>query len=107
MGISLRWIFLDEVEATGTAVMAQLEHNVRFDVPDKSPFKYEGKHIRPFGGVNISFLGDFWQFRPTGQICLMSNLFAPKVDQHARAQFIMAMLWYSNISLSMQSWRNN
>ena len=44
--------FLDEVEATGTEVTGQLEHNVRCHVPAKSPFNYKDKKIRLFGGVN-------------------------------------------------------
>ena len=91
---ALRWIFLDEVEATGTEVSGHLEHNVRFHVPAKSPFKYKDKLIRAFGGVNVCFLGDFWQLRPTGQIALMSNPFAQKVLESARAQTIMGMFWY-------------
>ena len=75
---ALRWIFLDEVKATGTEVTGQLEQNVRFHGPAKSPFKYKDKQIRPFGGVNVCCLGVFWQLRPTGQIALMSNPFAVK-----------------------------
>ena len=82
---ALRWIFLDEIEATGTEVTGQLEQNVRFHVPAKSPFKYKDKQIRPFGGVNICCLGDFWQLRPTGQIALMSNPFALQVQESAKA----------------------
>ena len=62
---ALRWIFLDEVEATGTEVTGQLEHNVRCHVPAKRHFKYKDKKIRPFGGVNVCCLGDIWQLRPT------------------------------------------
>ena len=76
---AFRWIFLDEVGATGTEVTGQLEQNVRLHVPAKSPFKYKDKQIPPFGGVNVCYLGDFWQLRPTGQIILMSNPFSVEV----------------------------
>ena len=56
---ALRWIFLDEVEATGTEVTGQLEHNVRSHASAKSPVNYMEEKVRPFGGVNICCLGDF------------------------------------------------
>ena len=104
---ALRWIFLDEVEATGTEVTGQLEQNGRFHVPAKIPFKYKDKQIRPFGEVNVCYLGDFWQLRPTGQIALMSDPFAVPVQECAKAQTIMGMFWYSNLSFSMQRWQGN
>ena len=94
----------DEVEATGTEVTGQLEHNVSFQVSAKSPFKDKDTRPRPFGGVNMCFLGDFWQLRPTGQIALMSNPCAAKVQENARAQAIMGMFWYSDLSFSLQRW---
>eukprot|EP00973_Karenia_brevis_P072960 10134917-Karenia_brevis.AAC.1 len=65
---ALRFIFTNQIEATGAERICQLEHNVRFHSPSKSPFRYDaaGK-VRVFGGVNVLFLGDFWQLRPTGQ----------------------------------------
>ena len=99
---ALRWVFLDEVEATGADVIGQLEHNVRFHVPAKSPFKYKDKKIRTLGGVNICFLGDFWQLRPTGQIALMSNPYVVKSQESARAQTIMGMLWQADSAVLAQ-----
>eukprot|EP00973_Karenia_brevis_P012266 1664951-Karenia_brevis.AAC.1 len=32
---ALRFIFIDEVEATGAETIGQLEHNVRFHIPTK------------------------------------------------------------------------
>eukprot|EP00973_Karenia_brevis_P029149 4021377-Karenia_brevis.AAC.1 len=65
---ALRFIFIDEIEATGAETIGQLEHNVRFHIPSKNVFRYDAeKKVRVFGGVNILFLGDVWQLRPTGQ----------------------------------------
>ena len=46
---------------------------------------------RPFGGVNVFFLGDFWQLRPTGQLAIMSNPYGTKVLDSAKANTIMSM----------------
>ena len=58
---ALRWHLIDEVEAAGAEITGQLEHSVRFNIT-KNKFKYDQQGmVRPFGGVNTCFLGDFWQ----------------------------------------------
>jgi hypothetical protein len=103
---ALRFLFIDEVEATGTEVIGQLDYNVKFHVSSSNAFKYDGnKRLRPFGGVNVFFLGDFWQLRPTGQIAIMSDPFAEKCRENAKAYYIMGMFWYMNFEDSLQPWR--
>ena len=102
---ALRWLWIDEIEATGADIIGQLEHNVRFHVSSKNKFKYDtAGMIRVFGGVNTMFMGDFWQLRPTGQIALMSNPFATKAKENQKARQIMAMFWDPDISYSLQTW---
>ena len=61
--------------------------------------------VRTFGGVNTFFLGDFWQLRPTGQVALMSNPYAQKAIENARARDIMGMFWHTGLSFSLQEWQ--
>ena len=101
---ALRWLWIDEVEATGADTIGDLEHNIRFHISAKSLLKYDSaKNVRVFGGVNV-FMGDFWQLRPTGQIALMSSPFAQKAMEKAKAQQIMNMFWNPGISFSLQQW---
>lgn len=104
---ALRFIFIDEVEATGAETIGQLEHNVRFHVPSKNLFKYDiHKKIRIFGGINVCLIGDLWQLRPTGQVAIMSNPFSTKAMENAKARTIMSMFWDSKISFSLQPWQD-
>ena len=82
---TLRFLCIDEVEATGAETVGKLEFNVRCHVSSKSAFKYYVRadnktDVRIFGGVNTVFFGDFWQLRPTGQIALMSDPRAEKAQ---------------------------
>ena len=91
----MRFLFIDEIEAAGAELLGSMEHNVMSRVSLKSPWRYkaDGKTVRPFGGVNVLYLGDFWQLAPTGQLALMSDVTAPKVLENARGLYIMNMFW--------------
>jgi hypothetical protein len=102
---ALRFLFVDEVEASGAETIGQLENNVQFNISSKNKFKYDAqKRLRPFGGVNTIFLGDWWQLRPTGQVAIMSNPFAQKALENARASETMGMFWYAGLPFSLQPW---
>jgi hypothetical protein len=103
---ALRFLFIDEVEATGAETIGQLEHNLCFHVSSTNKFKYDSKNLpRPFGGVNTLHLGDFWQLRPTGQIAIMSDPFSQKCLESAKASEIMGMFWFQNLDFFLQAWR--
>ena len=100
-----RFLFIDEIEATGADTIGKLEYNVVFNMSSKNKFKYKpDKNTRPFGGINVCFLGDFWQLNPTGQIALMSDVTSGKVRENAAAQYIMNMFWDSGFTDSLQEW---
>ena len=85
---STRFVLIDEIEATGADTIGQLEFKIASHVSPKSSFKYkeDGKTVRPCGGLNMFVLGDFWQLKPTGQIALMSDVYALKFwKAHAEA----------------------
>ena len=67
----LRFLFIDEIEATGADTIGALEAHVTFRISSQSPYKFAPKREdngkvtkgllpRCFGGVNVLFLGDFW-----------------------------------------------
>ena len=100
-----RFLFIDEIEATGADTIGSLEHNVVGHMSSKNEFKYKPDNDwRPFGGMNVCFLGDFWQLNPTGQIALMSDVTSEKVRENATAQYIMNMFWDSGFKDSLQEW---
>ena len=103
---ALRWIFIDEVEALGAETFGELEQTISYHIPSKSPFKRTATGtVRPYGGVNVILSGDFWQQRPPGQISLMSNPFALKVKESARAALSMGMFWFGDLNFSLQTWK--
>ena len=51
-------------------------------------------------------LGDFWQFRPPGQIAITSNPFAPKVCESANAQEAVRMFWNPAVPWALQEWNH-
>ena len=61
----LRWIFIDEVSTAGTGLLAHFENNVRRFTRDHNTWKWRSQSSeRRWGGVNVVYCGDFWQFRP-------------------------------------------
>ena len=94
---ALRWIFIDEVEASDAETIGQLEHNIIVGTSRQSPHYYcwhDGRqHLRPFAGANVCFLEHFWQLRPTGQVALMSNPLDRRTDAKPSALEIMGMFW--------------
>ena len=55
-----RFLFIDEIEATGADTIGSLEHNVVGHMSSTNECKYKPDNDwRPFGGMNVCFLGDF------------------------------------------------
>jgi len=111
----LRFVFVDENEATGADILGELDNHVRHHMSNDSPFKFDwitdemGRHVkaaasRSFGGANVIFLGDFWQLSPTGQIAIMSDPYALKVQGSAKANDIMRMFWRPKHESSLRAW---
>ena len=60
-----RWLIMDEVSLTDAKLLAQMEQRLRFAVPGASPWRQDlHGRLRPFGGVNVIFTGDFHQLPP-------------------------------------------
>ena len=94
----LRFLFIDEIEATGADTIGALEEHIRQHVGKDRLYKYawvreadgrERKAFLPraFGGVNVMFFGDFWQLNPICQIAIMSNPYGEKVSIFSKSTF--------------------
>jgi hypothetical protein len=106
----LRFLFIDEVEASGLNLISQVEEATRKNAGRlfKKSLKQNGEEdVRVFGGLNVFFLGDFWQLPPTGQIAVMSNPHNGKVLECAQANFVMSMFWFKNHWGALQPWKDN
>ena len=75
---SLRFIIIDEISMVSAELLGCLENVVRKAVRQRGTYKLrrkragmaEAERERVFGGVNMVFLGDWWQLRPPGQTAL-------------------------------------
>ena len=105
----VRFLFIDEVEAAGAETIAKLESNMRENVSSRNRWCYrEDKDTRrTFGGVNVFFLGDFWQLTPTGQIAIMGNLYGEKVLENEHALHVMLMFWKADYPDAVQVWNDD
>jgi len=115
----LEFIFVDEVEAAGAELLGRMEEEARRCTRRASMYRFPivnetglGNLPRPFGGVNIFLIGDWWQLHPTGGIAIMSNPEARIVQECSQAQSIMASLWCSAreledptaVTFNLQKW---
>jgi len=96
----LKFIFIDEIEAAGADLLGKAEEETRRHTRRADMYRYhsmpDGKVSdlpRAWGGVNVMFIGDWWQLHPTGGIAVMSNPFATGVLECSYAQPTMASLW--------------
>ena len=104
---SLRFLLIDEIEATGAEVLADLESAVQ--AHGNKIFRRDENMLlpKPWGGVNVFMFGDFWQLPPVGQIPIMSNPFQEKVLESARLNYIMSMFWDKDCMYSVQRWEHD
>ena len=98
----LQFVFIDEVEAAGADLLGKVEEEARRCTIRPDLYCYStivrkglGNLVRPFGGLNVLLIGDWWQLHPTGGIAIMSNPFAQAVQECSSAQSIMTSIWCS------------
>ena len=103
-----RFLFIDEIEATGADTVGSLEYNIMRHISPKNIWRYreDGKSRRIFGGLNVCMFGDFWQLSPTGQIAIMGDPTASKVLESARSAYIMNIFWNSQCLDTLDTWHD-
>ena len=63
----LRWLFIDEISMVSAKLLAETDMKLRNLVSSLEKLKADGTGVsRAFGGINIVFVGDFWQINPPG-----------------------------------------
>ena len=93
---SLRWLLVDEIEALAAAVFGILDSNLTRAL-QRSPYaKRRDGSNRPFGGLNLSVSGDWWQLPPVRAIGFYSNPFSSEMDYSE--QVAMSFFWRPSIN---------
>ena len=103
----LRFLFMDEIEACGLKLISDVEEATRKNAGQLFKKANATEMPRVFGGLNVFFLGDFWQLPPTGQIAIMSNPYSKAVLECAKANSVMSMFWVGNHREALQFWQPN
>jgi len=115
----LRWLFMDEIEATGADIFGQLSENLRLNVPDATVegvehYKFEDfktrRDVRQFAGINVIAFGDFFQLDPTGSKAFMSNPYDQRTSEQATIRLSMNTFWCPGTltsSWELQPWSRN
>jgi len=88
----LRWILIDEASTAAVEVLATFEQHVRTAIREQHSWALRGHDdVRGWGGMNLGFCGDMWQFRPVRATAIFDNPFTSKglsaVDN------ILSMFW--------------
>ena len=88
---SLRWLLIDEIEAVAAVVCGILHGNLCRSMSRTPYAKRKDGSQRPFGGLNLSLSGDWWQLPPVMKIGFYSNPF--NSDMHYTEQIAMSFFW--------------
>ena len=60
-----RWVIVDEISMVNARLLAHVDQRLRAIVPTANAFKHDRLgQVRPFAGVNMIFIGDFYQLPP-------------------------------------------
>ncbi len=101
----LRFLFIDEIEASGCQLLNDLEERVSRNHNSRYKYSVGSTYPRPFAGINVLLFGDFWQPPPVGQVAVMQNPFADNALESAGVQHILQMIWKSQHLSALQPWR--
>ena len=69
--LQCRWLITDEISMVSSQLLALVDTRLREVVRDLQKSKRDNAdNTRPFGGLNVLLLGDFWQLPPPSGGCL-------------------------------------
>ena len=96
----LDFLFIDEVENAAADLLGTAEEQARICTRRADAYRFpgveegtpHGRLPRAWGGVNVIFIGDWWQLHPQG-VALMSNPFSKTVLECSAAKTLMASVW--------------
>ena len=92
--LSMRWLIIDECSTLGALVCGVFDGNMR-RARKRQPYAKRGDGTaRPFGGVNMTLAGDFWQLPPVRAIGFYSDPF--HTDLEFVEQRAMNYFWRRN-----------
>ena len=95
-----RWLFIDEISMVSAKLLAEVDHKLRSIMSDVNKLKKDASgHPLPFGGLNVVFVGDFWQLDPPKggflaniPVDFMRN--ARKYDPKPDVAYGQALFWH-------------
>ncbi|KAF5331108.1 hypothetical protein D9619_005958 [Psilocybe cf. subviscida] len=64
----VRYLIIDEVSMIGARFLSQFSNRLR-----EARYHYPESCSKPFGGMNVIFMGDFGQLKPPAQTCLYAH----------------------------------
>lgn len=100
--INLRWVLVDEISMVSAELLSELQYLVRQAVRGPGTYKKRSdKSIRPFGGVNMLLLGDWWQLRPVRATALFDHPSKAKSDLAYEGALL---LWGQNRDSVQKVW---
>jgi hypothetical protein len=68
-----RWLIIDEISMVSANLLAQVEDKLRGAIQANGTYKIdEHGEVRPFGGLNVLYVGDFYQLDPPDGVSLAS-----------------------------------
>ena len=66
-----RWLIIDEISMLSASFLAEIDMRLRDVMADAQAYKTDMQgRTRPFGGINVLLVGDFWQLDPPQGISL-------------------------------------
>jgi len=97
----LRWLIIDEVSMISAGFLAQIDTQLRSILHNINNVKPNGQQeSQPFGGLNVIFLGDFWQLDPplrnisishTDRICTNEQKIHTSPNHGTRSELVLGM----------------
>jgi hypothetical protein len=92
---SLRFLLIDEVSMVAAQLMGQLESAISKVTRQRNGYKNrQNGSVRPFGGLNVLFFGDWWQIPPVAGTALFGNPDPSKYTSYT-AYHGLSLLWGS------------